>query len=1110
MVNLRRYATCVLLLVLMPLVASAQQTGKLAGSVTDQATNEPLPGATVVIDGTQLGSATDANGSYFIIGVPVGTYNIRASFIGYESLVYNDVSINAGFTRNLDFALSGDTELLDEVVVEYERPIIQKDAIGVPKVVSGEAIQNLPVRGVGSVAALQGGVVADEGSGDLFVRGGREEEVTFFVDGVKVVGQVAVPQSAIQEQSMLIGSIPAKFGDAASGIISVTTKSGGSNFFGSLEGVTSEVLDSFGYNLGSFSVGGPLIRDKVNFFVAGELLSQDDRNPRAVPTARLNDNALNTLLANPQVLRIRNAETGAVDYLALPSNLEDGASLDEVLSVLNIPAGFELDSPVPIQGAEVQPLSAYEFDSAKRNYDGSNFAFNGNLTLKPSQSIRMRLGGRYGKDQSRLFNRVGSLFSSNRKAQRNEKTWGIFGNWTQYLSNSTFYQVQVDFTDSRDVRFDPAFDADITDVLFYGDIDHPANETARRYKLWNAEDSTYVQRYSDSNLPNERGVYSVFGSPGMGEVVRNTTVFAQNHNRQLRVSASATTQIGLHQIEFGGEFEQRVQRHFAMAGGQGGIGSVARFYDDGNVENGADRAVTRWEELQYENVKDNIEYYGYNFLGTEEVNDQDVEAFVSGANRNIAPYQPIYYAGYIQDKIEYKDLVLNLGLRVDLFDNNALVLRDKYALLPIVRAGALSERPGNIGSDYAAYFNNSGDVVGYRDLEGNFFDVNGQEARGGDINILGTPQISGNGKLSAEVFEDYEPEVTVMPRIGLSFPVTDQALFFASYDVTSQRPADDVGHGGAVVAFDGIHEYLLASEGSQRVNNTGLKPVKTTEYELGFKQRLGERAAVTLSGFYKSIENLIQLEAIAFGFPNGYTFYGNNDFGTIKGAQFEFELRRTNNVSIDANYTLQFAEGTGSDAQTATQVAWRGPTDGTGFPETISPLDFDRRHSINLSVDYRLGKGEGPVVAGAPILENFGINVVTNLRSGLPFTRLQGPNPLFNSFILPPAGSVNGDNQPWATLVNLRVDRVFQLTKGLNLTAYLWIQNLLDADNVIDVYRATGLAGNDGWMSSGEGQDFLRNQEDPTLAAALYGFAAADPFNYGIPRQTRFGVRINF
>ncbi|MEM1269119.1 MAG: TonB-dependent receptor [Bacteroidota bacterium] len=1085
----RKWGILAFALLLAPVAAWAQ-TGKLSGTVVDRTTNEPLPGATVVIEGTQLGAAADANGEYFIIGVPAGTYSIIASFIGYEPTRFEQVSVNAGFTRTLDVALSPDTELLDEVVVTYERPIIQKDAIGVPKVVSGEELQNLPVRGVGDVAALQGGVVSDEGSDALNIRGGRDEEVVFFVDGVKVIGQVAVPQAAIQEQSMLIGSIPAKYGDATAGIISVTTKSGNNNFFGSLEGITSEVLDAFGYNLGSFSVGGPIIQDRAQFFISGEFTSQDDRRPSAQPTARLSDSALDRLTANPQALRITNTESGEVRYVTLPGDIADGTPVADVVAQLNIPDGFELDSFIPVEGAEVEPLSSYEFDTAKRDNDQQDLALNGNITFNLTDDIRVRAGARYGQQERRVYSNLRSLFNSERNRQRDENTLGFFGGWTHYLSNSTFYQVQVDYTDTERITYDPAFSDDVRDVIFYGDLSNPANAVASRYKNFRPATGadgdtvdTYINRFVDGSLPNIRGVYSVFAAPGTG---RNT--FTQFARQQFRVSASATTQIGLHQIEFGGEYEQRTQRLYQIFGGRGGSLSLAEL------------DIDRYEDVTYGQIKDNIEYYGYNFLGTTETDDQDIDAFVSGENRNLAPYEPIYYAGYIQDKIEYRDLILNLGVRIDVFDNNSLVLRDRFALVPIVRANEVANRPGNIESDFAVYYDNAGtgtNVVGYRDLDGNFFDANGQESTGGDITRLGAPQAT-SGNLTASVFEDYEPQVTIMPRVGVSFPVTDQALFFASYDVTSQRPFEN--------SYDGIHEYFLATEGTQRVNNTGLEPVQTTEYELGFKQRLGERAAVTLSGFYKRLDNLIALEVINEGFPNGYTFYGNNDFGTVKGATFEFELRRTANVAIDANYTLQFAEGTGSDANTATQIAWRG----NFFPNFISPLDFDRRHSINISLDYRLGEGEGPMIGGAALFENFGINLVTNLRSGKPFTRLQGPNPLFNSFILPPAGGVNDDNLPWSSLVNLRIDRAFSLGDNLNLTAFLWIQNLLDTDTIVNVYQATGLAETDGWLVSGEGQDFVNNQESPLLASELYGFAADSPFNYGIPRLTRLGLRVNF
>src|SRR5690606_41729914 len=82
---LRNLGTLALLLLLAtPLAAVAQNTGRLAGVVVDDL-GDPLPGANVVIEGTQLGAATDIDGNYFIIVVPVGTYSVTASFVGYAA-----------------------------------------------------------------------------------------------------------------------------------------------------------------------------------------------------------------------------------------------------------------------------------------------------------------------------------------------------------------------------------------------------------------------------------------------------------------------------------------------------------------------------------------------------------------------------------------------------------------------------------------------------------------------------------------------------------------------------------------------------------------------------------------------------------------------------------------------------------------------------------------------------------------------------------------------------------------------------------------------------------------------------------------------------------------
>ncbi len=1135
-----------LLLLATPLAAVAQNTGKLAGRVVDDL-GDPLPGASVIIEGTQLGAATDIDGNYFVIGVPVGVYTVTASFIGSQTQSFEGVQISSGYTTEQNFELGSVTEL-EEVVVTYERPIIQKDAVGVPKVVTGDQIENLPVRGVASVAAIQSGVVSNDGSDNLFVRGGREQEVVYYVDGVKVTGNapVAVNQQAIQEQEMLIGTIPARYGDALSGVISITTKTGGNDFFGSAELITSEVLDAYGYNLASLNLGGPIVPNKASFFasVSGQL--QSDRNPYGIDVLQLSDDARAQLEASPQVLRIRN-EAGDLDFVPLteeifnalngadPGFLAANAGNADSLALfgINLPDGFELASALPV--ARTDFFTGDDFtSSADKPSPLQELTFNGNVTLSPFSTLTLRLGGVYETQERETYDYSNSFFNQDNFSIDSRDTWRVFGTFRQRLSDNAFYQVQGEFQNWQRTFHPARFSDNVSDALFYGDLDNAANAQARQYLSIDQETGLYEPAGNDGSFTGAGSAYGLFQRPGN---FTNTT-FQQQDESTLRFSGNATTQLGLHQIEFGAEFEQQTQRFFRFNARQ-----LAIYYNDGNAEGVvsnddlADSGVTAYDQLTYDdidNAASSYLYYGYSFNGLDEVDDQDVDAFsaedASGAALNVAPYKPIYYAGYIQDKIEYRDLIINLGLRVDVFDNNTLVLRDKFAPFPIIRAGDLVEAggefflgedfalPTGIDGDYAAYFSNPNDpstIVGFRDLGGTFFDLDGNEISENDVERLGQiSQLTNNRNVTSDMFEDYEPQVTFMPRVGVSFPVTDRALFFASYNVTSQRPTE--------FAFTPFASYDQLSSGTT-YRNPDLKPERTTQYELGFRQRVGERAALTLSGFYRTQDNKIgvrNLDAFGADGVNSYNTFLNVDRTTAKGVELGFDLRRTSNVSVNANYTLSFAEGTGSDAQSAGDIAWQNRE----FPVVIFPTDFDRRHSANLSLDYRLGEDEGPMLAGARIFENFGINFLGAFKSGLPYTQLQTSGDLTTSAAPFIRGNINSARLPATTILDLKIDRRFDLGFGA-LKAYVWVQNLLDSDAPLSVYRFTGQPGTSGYLNSTGGQSAINNATSPDAFEFLYSQFEGGPVYEGTlnavsggggnvfytpPRRIRLGVLFNF
>ena len=181
----------------------AGTTGKLAGRVTIKGAGEPMIGANVLINETDLGAATDAEGNYYILQVPPGKYEVRFTMIGYQDLVMNNVRIHVDLTTTINAELSESVIGMNEVVVQAERPMIQTDVTYSQANISSEEVEMLPVEEFEDVIALQAGVVIS--NGEIHVRGGRGGEIAYMVDGITVTDpfnsgiSVEIENNAIQE-----------------------------------------------------------------------------------------------------------------------------------------------------------------------------------------------------------------------------------------------------------------------------------------------------------------------------------------------------------------------------------------------------------------------------------------------------------------------------------------------------------------------------------------------------------------------------------------------------------------------------------------------------------------------------------------------------------------------------------------------------------------------------------------------------------------------------------------------------------------------------------------------------------------------------------------------
>lgn len=106
----------------------AGNTGKIAGTVVDANSGEPIPGANIIIVGSSFGASSDINGEFYIINIPPGDYDVECIVIGYQKMVFKNVHVQSDQTTILNFKIKEQTLNLDETIeVVAERPLVQKD-----------------------------------------------------------------------------------------------------------------------------------------------------------------------------------------------------------------------------------------------------------------------------------------------------------------------------------------------------------------------------------------------------------------------------------------------------------------------------------------------------------------------------------------------------------------------------------------------------------------------------------------------------------------------------------------------------------------------------------------------------------------------------------------------------------------------------------------------------------------------------------------------------------------------------------------------------------------------------------------------------------------------
>jgi outer membrane receptor protein involved in Fe transport len=732
----------VLSIIFLAFISLHAQSGKIAGRVTDGSTGEPLPFVNVIVEGTTQGAATDIDGYYSIIGLRPGTFDVKASAIGYNSQTIQGIRVSIDLTTQANFQLTETSvELKGEIVVVATKPLITKDRTSSTAIVDANDISVLPVTEFQEVLQLQAGVVGGS------VRGGRSGEVVYAIDGVPVTdvydgsSVVNVSTSSIQELQFVSGAFNAEYGKALSGYVNIATKDGSNEFKGSLTtyvGTHYTTHDNIfmGLNKPDFwdirdlegSLSGPVINDKIFFYI----------NTRYIYFGGWE---YGQRVFNPWDITINRGPTFPVAERYLIDSTGDG---------------------------KIVPMNWNE-----------KLYFQGKLTWKPFSGGKVDFN--YISDNVD-YQDYNHFFKLNPDANFHNFSKGITNilAFTHTLSQNAFYTLNLSY--------------------FF--------KSFQQYVYKDPNDTLYTNTALLSQQPTEVPTFSTGGNPNT-MFYRTTGTYGIKWDFMWQLDR-------INQVKAGIDFN----RH--------------------------DLGYNNLTLLQPDTLQDpQVTGYPFAAMRVPDPNNPNENLYIDVYTR-----KPLEFSAYIQDKIELKELIVNVGLRADYFDPDIY-----HPVDPAHIAMTLEERR----------------AIWYKDATAKW-------------------QIS--------------------PRLGVAFPITDRGVIHFSYghffqipnfNYLYQNPGYKFGQGTGNLGLAGNPDLKPEQTISGEV---GLQQALSDDISFdltGFFRDVRNLTGTTAN------------EITIFGGSSTYSQFVNSDFGFIKGVVLSLTKRLSNNWSATLDYTLSSAKGNASD-----------------------------------------------------------------------------------------------------------------------------------------------------------------------------------------------------
>lgn len=733
-----------LLSVLLSGVATAGP-GKIVGRVVDDRTGDPLIGSNILVMSkltpageevsvsSPLGAATDLEGYFVILNVPSGTYSLRASMLGYTSVIRTGIRVESDRTITVDFSLGETTIEMSSVTITAEREAIRPDVSSTQEVIGTTRLEQMPVTRVDEfVNRLKGVELVSGADGNgLSVRGGSIRETDIRLDGMSLQdprsenSYLALNSTTIQEIQVLTGGFAAKYGGIRSGLLNVVTKDGSRDRFNvSLKADVAPAHQQRFFGTNPWSDDSWIYRVYAGEYAWSGVPAGDTTVPFEFRqfkgwTYRFH---VNQRLDSLQKYDLWQRQHPRYAVASKPDIFVEGSLTGPLLG-----QGFPIIGPY---AENTTFLLGFKYEDSqlafpigpRDNYTDWNAQLK--LTTTVTDHLRFSVNGMYAKvstasggqttsyggalvDASSSFNFLNSTESSVRQQARllsGDNLWQLFNKsrlqfydqqyivagarLTHTLSNTAFYTIDVQYG-YTDQELQPlALDTSRSDAW----AEYVSAATGETFRFYN---DPRLGSPNASTNPGTDGLnlFRMYG--GLQRIDSSSS-------RVFQVKGDMTMQIGRHhQVDAG--FSLRMQDLFVYTG--------------------------TWLQAQLSYTPDLWQYFKAN---------------------------PIDGGIYVQDKLEFEGMIMNAGVRVDYMNPR----KEGFTVgLPL-------------DEDYNKLYN---DI--YQNLSSEWGSYERWELfRGMLENPEGWPR------------EENRVHVNVSPRLGVSFPVTEASKLYFNYGHFYQRP----------------------------------------------------------------------------------------------------------------------------------------------------------------------------------------------------------------------------------------------------------------------------------------------------------------------------------